>query len=351
MKINRSAKCSLKFANRSKVCELEKILTEYGRVVNLFIDQFWPDPPSRTALLKPVIDSVETWFSYRLRHEAAREAVGIIKACKKKKTKPVHRGTCMCITSDIATLQEVKNATEFDHWLHLASIGNKIILDLPVKLHKHFLKWDMKGQRHNAYIITKDYVQFSFAIETGPKKAADRCVGVDTGIKALATLSTGEQLGTDIEAHIERIKRCKHGSKGQKRATRALRHKIDMVARLVCEQASLVVVEELMGITKNTKRRLVKSMRRSIGRWNVSYWLKRLQMTCEETNVSFRRVSPWNTSRECNHCGYTDRGNRLREKFLCLSCGHADNADVNAAKNILDRFLSGPSGAGCKPVI
>jgi len=352
MKITRSTKCSLKFANPSKVRKLEEILAEYGRVVNLFIDQFWPDPPSKASLSK-ILSSVDTWFSARLRQEAARDAVGIVKGVTRKSgplgSKPIHRGKSMNLTSATVSLQEAKKASEFDCWLHISSVGNKTILNLPIRLHSNFSKWDSAGNRYNAYTITKDYVQFAFKIETGPKKEKDRCVGIDTGIKSLATLSTGKQFGPDIEANIDRINRCKNGSKGQKRAIRALRHKMDMVARAVCDQASLVVVEKLTGITKNTKRRLVKSMRRTIGRWNVSYWMNRLQMTCEETNVSFRRVSAWNTSRECNHCGHVDRRNRSKEKFLCLECGHADNADVNAAKNILDRFLSGPSGAGCKP--
>lgn len=46
-------------------------------------------------------------------------------------------------------------------------------------------------------------------------------------------------------------------------------------------------------------------------------------------------VNPRNTSRMCHHCGHTDEKNRKGEKFLCLSCGYEDHADVNAAKNIL----------------
>ena len=35
-------------------------------------------------------------------------------------------------------------------------------------------------------------------------------------------------------------------------------------------------------------------------------------------------------------CGHTEPGNRSsQELFCCLQCGHSENADVNAAKNIL----------------
>jgi putative transposase len=47
-------------------------------------------------------------------------------------------------------------------------------------------------------------------------------------------------------------------------------------------------------------------------------------------------VDPKHTSQRCSGCGHTDAGNRPSQQvFLCLSCGHSENADVNAAKNIL----------------
>lgn len=46
-------------------------------------------------------------------------------------------------------------------------------------------------------------------------------------------------------------------------------------------------------------------------------------------------VNPKYTSQQCNVCGYTDKGNRKTQSlFECLKCGHNDNADVNASKNI-----------------
>lgn len=351
MKIIRSTTCSLKFSNPGKRRILKTVLTEYGRVVNLFIDQFWGDCPHPMGLKKEIVNSVETWLSFRLRQVAAREAIGMVKSFRnqdlKKATKPRHSGKSMSVSATIADLTFSK--TKFDRWLTVFCIGNRVRLDLPIKLHKHFNKLSSRGRRLNSYVIKENSVQFCFEIKTGPKKEKNRCIGIDTGIKALASLSTGEQLGRDIEACINRSKRCKPGSKGKQRAIRALRQRMNEVAKEVCSKASLVVVENLKGITRKTKRRLGKQMRRSIGSWNVRYWLQRLQFTCEDTNVSFRTVSPWKTSQTCPSCGHIDRKNRNGEIFRCLKCDHSGNADVEASKNILSRFLSGPYGAGCKP--
>ena len=51
-------------------------------------------------------------------------------------------------------------------------------------------------------------------------------------------------------------------------------------------------------------------------------------------------VDPRNTSRRCWSCGYVAQENRESQAvFLCKKCGHSDNADHNAAINILDRAL------------
>ena len=46
------------------------------------------------------------------------------------------------------------------------------------------------------------------------------------------------------------------------------------------------------------------------------------------------------TSKMCPICGCIEDGNRPnQESFECVECGHKDNADFNAAKNIRDRVL------------
>ncbi len=54
------------------------------------------------------------------------------------------------------------------------------------------------------------------------------------------------------------------------------------------------------------------------------------------TPVEIIAIDPAYTSLRCSECGYTDKKNRESQAlFHCLSCGYKDNADVNAAKNII----------------
>lgn len=72
-----------------------------------------------------------------------------------------------------------------------------------------------------------------------------------------------------------------------------------------------------------------------------------------EQKMNVIKVSPVNTSRECRLCHHVSPKNRKSQAvFECESCGHEEHADINAAKNILNRALSTPtrghSGARAK---
>lgn len=362
MKIQRSSKCSLKFSTENKRAQLCEILAEYGRIVNFFIDHFWANGiPSKGELLKPIVDlpTSQTWMTARLRKVAAREAIDMCQAAKKrwgdKAVKPTHRGKRMYVSSTVARLEKSKETSEFDAWLILTSIGNKIRLDLPIKFHRHFNRLQARGRRQESYVITEDYVQLAFEIETGPKKTKGMNLGLDTGMRVLGATSVGGLFGLDIWEILEAIKRCKWGSKRQKSLRRSLKQRMDEVVREIFRtygDLRLLVVEGLKNMNKNSKvrRRLTRSMRRSLGAWVYRYWLSRVERGCEDNRVVFRSVPPAYTSQRCPACGHTERGNRAkRDVFLCLSCGHTDHADVVGGVNILDRFLSGPYGAGFKP--
>lgn len=60
------------------------------------------------------------------------------------------------------------------------------------------------------------------------------------------------------------------------------------------------------------------------------------------------KVNPAYTSQTCHACQHIAKGNRESQAvFRCVNCGHEDNADHNAALNILDRaFQPQPSTGG-----
>ena len=347
MKVIRSTRCSVTEATRSKRLRVRQVLAEYGVVANQFIDKFWTRKWSKKELLARNIEVPQTWLSARLRKVAAREAIDMVRAARERDgkwaKKPVHHGKRMHVSSTIASLSLKQEATNFDAWLHLASIGRGIRMNLPVKFHRHYhgLANDPRARRLESYILTEDTVQLAFALEVEEPRREGPEFGLDTGINTLAALSDGTRLGTDIKPMVERIKRCRHGSKGQKRARRAIHQRIAEVAKeVVSLNPRLVVAEDLILLShgRTTHHRVSKSMRQSLGAWTYRDWLDRLRQACELNRVQFAQVPPAYTSQRCHVCGHTERGNRKGEEFRCRACGYTDQADVNAARNLLDRF-------------
>ena len=353
MKVIRSTKCSLKFSNKGKLEQLYTFTEEYTRLVNVFINQFWLMTPAKGQLLASIVNAPKSWLTHRAKKEGARQAVDLINSVKKLKgNKPIFSGKAIHLTSNNVELHLSKKS-KFDAWLHIASIGNKAIFDLPIKLHKHFHKLAKQGKLLNSFEVSKTAVTFCFEIETGPKKEDGINIGVDSGIKALGSLSNGKQYGEKTEEYIARINRCKQNSNGQKRAKRAFKQYINETVKQIFNDndIKLIVVEQLKNLSHKMKlkRRLSKNMRRVIGSWTYRHWLTKLQSESEVRRSYFRPVPSYYTSQICPACNHADKKNRLsQEIFKCQNCGHTDNADINAAKNILNRFVLGPYGAEFK---
>lgn len=74
------------------------------------------------------------------------------------------------------------------------------------------------------------------------------------------------------------------------------------------------------------------------------FW-KMLDYKAAERGVEVVRVPAAYTSQTCAACGYVDSENRKTQAtFKCVSCGHAANADVNAAEVILQRAVPARRG-------
>ena len=206
MKITRSTKCSLRFATTHKKEQLRLFLVEYVRVVNLYIDLFWFNiPENNNKLVKGILDKIGcTWLTQRAKACAARQALGMVKAvrlshtekrkekqrCKSTPRKPVLRKLKADLSALCATLKIPEHESSFDAWLHLNSLGNKICLDIPIRFHDHYSKLAEIGTRCTQFIITDKYIQIPFEIKVAEKLQPTGCVGIDTGINALASAST-----------------------------------------------------------------------------------------------------------------------------------------------------------------
>jgi len=63
-----------------------------------------------------------------------------------------------------------------------------------------------------------------------------------------------------------------------------------------------------------------------------------LEYKAKKYGKTFIRVDPKYTSQTCSECGYKHKDNRkTQSEFICMECGHSENADTNAAKNILEK--------------
>jgi putative transposase len=67
---------------------------------------------------------------------------------------------------------------------------------------------------------------------------------------------------------------------------------------------------------------------------------RQLAYKVERAGGTLVEVPPHRTSQRCSRCGAVDAASRSGRTFACTSCGHAEDADTNAAKNILAAGLA-----------
>ena len=79
-------------------------------------------------------------------------------------------------------------------------------------------------------------------------------------------------------------------------------------------------------------------MRQALSSWAFYQLRQFIEYKARAAGVQVIYVDPRNTSRTCSKCGHVDKKSRKdQEHFVCTACGHALNADINAALNIARR--------------
>ncbi|PRX46799.1 IS605 OrfB family transposase [Nonomuraea fuscirosea] len=183
-------------------------------------------------------------------------------------------------------------------------------------------------------------------------------LGVDLGIANIATTSTGSRhcgKGLNAVRHRQRELRRRLQAKQTKSARRLLKKRRRAEARFAANTNHVIAkqivteaertgngiaLEDLQGIRDRV--RLRKPQRVMLHSWSFHQLGSFLSYKAARAGVAVIYVDPAFTSQQCSSCGHVDRRNRLDQAcFSCTSCGFAEHADVNAARNIAARGVAG----------
>ena len=369
----RSSALTLKFATSKKLDTLDLVFDEYARVVNLYIDALCQSK----ELPKFTNFKVETWISARLQQCAGKQATEIVKSTRKKdreirlkkykrvykyflnkkrqkkfiskkfgelrlnyKIKPRFDGKTINLDSRFWSLNISFNS--FDYWVKLSSIGNKIGLLLPLKNHKHnkkYSNWKRAGSCRLLRNNGKYKIELIYEKATPVIHKSSKILAIDAGINCLMSCSDGRQIGLELKRLLSELNKKQQKSKSyQRKLTRIHNYVRWCVNQLDWGNLSDLVIENLKYIQISTKKRVSKTTRKLLSKWNLGLWHRAIEQKCEANCVCLHQVEPKYTSQTCPRCGNVDKGNRKGILFRCTSCGYEANADLNASINIMNRF-------------
>lgn len=248
--------------------------------------------------------------------------------------------------------------------------GSKVILP-KVGAVKFYKSQEIEGKIKNTTVTREGkYWYISFQVECERDESihdSNGSIGIDMGVKNFATLSTGKKYKP-----LNRFKKLENRlSIEQKKLSRKIkfsnnwkkqRMKVSNIHRKIAnarndylhqtsteisKNHTIVVLEDLKisNMSKSAKGNIEKpgknvkaksGLNKSILDQGWYAFRKMLEYKLKWLGGSIKLVNPKNTSRKCHVCGCIDEMNRQTQaNFECQNCGHSENADVNAAKNIL----------------
>ncbi len=178
--------------------------------------------------------------------------------------------------------------------------------------------------------------------QTKPK--ATKAIGIDLGLKDVATCSDGTVISNpkfyrQYEKKLGIAQRARN-----KKRVRALHAKIANCRKDHLHKASTMLVKEnaLIIVGDLNAKRLVKTkMAKSVLDTSFSAFKTMLKYKCENASVLFEEVNEAYTTQICSYCkkisssspkGRIDLG--IRE-WQCMECGTFHDRDINSALNIL----------------
>ena len=223
--------------------------------------------------------------------------------------------------------------------------------------------FDRDGKWYLHVVATRD-------VEERPSSAAETPIGVDIGEASLVTVCHRDERGTPTTPNLwndegKRVRKLRETyftatrrlqQRGSERIAEAygdsLWRQIDDILHTVTSEVvayadqfenPVLVLEDLTHIREHMD--YGSFMNRRLHGWGFAKMHAQLRYKAAEKGIRVETVTPAYTSKSCHCCG--ERGTRPDQAtFRCTNSAcwvREYQADVNAALNIADRYLSGES--------
>ena len=185
-----------------------------------------------------------------------------------------------------------------------------------------------------------------------------KIVGLDRGVYNIVTTSDGVRYGAKDARRVKR-KYSHVRSVLQEKGTRSAKRRLKAISgcekRFVHDQnhcisrklantdgaVSVYVLEDLSSMNMlRLKGKSNKTMRKWLSNWSYSDLEAKLSYKCQKNGIRVELVDARYTSQKCSVCKTIDKASRKGNRYVCRHCGSIMHADVNAAINIRDNYIT-----------
>ena len=257
---------------------------------------------------------------------------------------------------------------------HLNLVFGKDTVKLPKVGRVKYTKHKKFGSLVTTATVIREGSEYYICVTSKiPLKEANHqgaCVGIDLGVTVPMATSDGlalpknaaldalekryrkfqKRFARKTNKQSNRRKRIKAELAGIKRhQTRVRKSNIHKATTELAKTYSYIAIEDLKvknmtASAKGSAEEHGKNVKAKAGLnreiLNVSPYMMREKLAYKTVwyGSHLETVDPKYTSQTCSSCGHVSRENRTTQaRFECQECGYKDNADVNAAKNILSK--------------
>lgn len=336
--------------NKSKRATYDEFFNEYSRIVLLLIDKIWDNLPEDLNLPKYLNYKdfpLETDLYARSFSSALEQALGIVKSAierqrrvlwaRKNKnlnikniafSKPSPSSINPNLSSRCCDFKFSRG--KFYGFLRLKCIGKRYgSINIPIIVNPR-----SGGKMKGGFVFCRNFVNINWEIKKNPHPQGDKVIGIDQGLKAVATFSDGQSTpekcphGHSLDSILDKLSRKKKETKAFRRAQLHRKNFVNWsINQLNFSGLREVRLEKVVNIRKG-----IRSSRK-MSHWSNPEIRDKIKRRCEELEVPVVEQSCAYRSQRCSNCGLVRKANRKVKIYECKSCGFVSDADLNAAKN------------------